>query len=351
MSLNTSSQSRLSFINIMLLIFMVIFLYMVRNYLLSLILALIFAALLTPFYNRVVATFKGSKKSLSAAIVTISFLLVIVIPSILLLEEIVRQALSVVDLVVPAIEQEVQREGGTRSLPKWLPFRDILEPYTAQILERANTLLGDLADSLVGWLSRLTQNTAVFLVNFFILLYAIYSFVRNGSSMIAAARKYLPISARQFDILTKEIVDVSRATLKGALVIGLIQGALVGISLWAAGLHAPVFWGAVAALSSLIPGIGAALVYIPAAVYLIATGHNTAGIGVLVWGLLVVGSVDNFLRPVLVGKDMEMSDVMVLVSTLGGIGLFGITGVILGPLVVGLLQVFINFSYQERTRS
>ncbi len=329
----------------MLVIFLIIFLYMIRNYIVVLIMGFIFAALLTPLYLRLVRSFKG-KRSLSAIIVTLGFLLVVMIPSLFLIEEIIRQAIEVSEALMPLIEEQMT-PNQQKTLPDWFPMRDKLIPYTDQILQRINEGIGALSNAILKGVSNLTQNTAVFFVNFFIMVYAIYGFVRNGDSILKSARKYLPISARQFDTLIEEIVDVSKATLKGAIVIGIIQGSLVGLSFWVAGVSGPLFWGTVAAFASLIPGVGAALVYIPGAIYLYATGHVTAAIGVLTWGLLVVGSVDNFLRPVLVGKDMEMSDVMVLVSTLGGIGLFGIAGIILGPLIVGLLQVFINFSYQE----
>ena len=130
--------------------------------------------------------------------------------------------------------------------------------------------------------------------------------------------------------------SVSRATVKGTLIIALIQGTLGGIGFAVAGIEAPVFWGAVMAVLSMLPGIGATLVWAPVVAYLLIAGQTLAGLGLLAWCAGVVGSIDNFLRPVLVGRDTEMPDLLILLSTLGGIGLFGFSGLVLGPILAAL---------------
>lgn len=332
------------FINTILVILLVIFIYLVRNYLVALILALIFAALLRPVYHWFLKHSK-KKKNLSAALTTILFLLVIAIPTAGLLEEIIRQAIQLSKEVAPLIQQSLQSQNDQAvTLPSWLPFRDVLEPYTADIMARIGNAVGNLSNWILDAVGQATSSTAVVLLNLFIMLYGLFSFVRDGEEMDRAAQKYLPLTSAQYQEVKSQIINVSRATLKGALVIGLVQGLLMGLAFWVCGLPGPLFWAAVTALASLIPGIGAALVYLPAGIYLLATGEHTAGVGMLIWGFGVVGTVDNFLRPVLVGKDVAMSDILVLVSTLGGIGLFGLSGIILGPMIVVLLTAFLNFS-------
>lgn len=132
-------------------------------------------------------------------------------------------------------------------------------------------------------------------------------------------------------------LSVSRATIKGTLVIGVIQGALGGLGFAVAGLDNFVFWAAVMAVLSVLPGIGAMLVWVPVVAYLMMTGQMVAGVGLLLWCALVVGSVDNFLRPVLVGRDTEMPDLLILLSTLGGISFFGASGLVLGPMLAALM--------------
>jgi predicted PurR-regulated permease PerM len=131
-------------------------------------------------------------------------------------------------------------------------------------------------------------------------------------------------------------VSVTRATLKGPLVIGVIQGGLAGVAFALVGIQGALFWGTIMAVLSIIPAVGAAIVWIPAVIYLLGTGQIAAGLGLLVWCGLVVGSSDNVLRPILVGKDTKMPDFLVLLSTLGGIGVCGALGVIIGPIVAAL---------------
>ncbi len=339
------------FIDIVMIGLLLIFFYLIRDYIISLVLALIFAALLDPIYRWFLARLKNNRTG-SAAFTTIIFLLVIVIPGFLLLQEILRQAVQVTEQILPMIQDALSR-GGTQTpeLPKWLPFREYLDPYTNEIFDKLSELIGSFSSFIVRSLSNLGQSTALFFLHFFIMIYGIFSFLMDGDKILKMAQKYLPLNRSQFREVTQEIMGVSRATLKGALVIGMIQGALVGLGFWATGLPAALFWAAVSAVASLIPGIGAALVYLPASIYLLVSGQHTAGVGLLVWGFAVVGSIDNILRPKLVGQDMEMSDIMILVSTLGGIALFGIAGIVLGPLIVGLLSVFIKFNYSENSTS
>lgn len=131
-------------------------------------------------------------------------------------------------------------------------------------------------------------------------------------------------------------VSVSRATIKGTLVIGILQGALAGAAFWMAGINGATFWGTVMAVLSIVPGVGSALIWIPVVIYLLAAGHVFAGIALAAWCGLVVGTVDNLLRPRMVGRDTKMPDLMILLSTLGGIVLFGAVGIIIGPIVAAL---------------
>jgi predicted PurR-regulated permease PerM len=129
---------------------------------------------------------------------------------------------------------------------------------------------------------------------------------------------------------------VIRATIKGSVAVALVQGALGGLIFWILGIHAPVLWGVVMAFLALVPAVGAGLVWLPTAIYLIATGDTWQGVTLIAFGVLVIGLVDNILRPILVGKSTRMPDYLVLISTLGGIAAFGISGFVTGPLIAAL---------------
>jgi predicted PurR-regulated permease PerM len=133
-----------------------------------------------------------------------------------------------------------------------------------------------------------------------------------------------------------QFASITRATVKGTLVIGIIQGGLAGIAFWVAGIEGAAFWGTIMTILSIIPGIGAALVWVPVVILLFVTGQYLTATLLATWCAAVVGTIDNFLRPVLVGRDAKMPDLLILIGTLGGLFLFGPIGFIVGPIVCGL---------------
>jgi len=136
--------------------------------------------------------------------------------------------------------------------------------------------------------------------------------------------------------MLNRFTSVTRATLKGTLIIGILQGGLAGAAFAVVGITGSVFWGAIMAVLSVIPGIGSALVWIPASIVLAASGHVVKALGLAAFCTAVVGSVDNLLRPVLVGKDTQMHELLIFFGTLGGIIMFGIVGFIIGPIIAAL---------------
>ncbi len=331
-------QNREQFIRVLLIVAFVFFCVLIKDYIIPLVLAVIFAGLLYPLYSKLLKKFKG-KSTLASIVTLILFLLLIVIPFVFLLWEIVEQAAFVSKQIFPILEKQLAHSAeGQPSLPEWFPFKKELEPFREQIFDKISELIGGLSSMIVGGLSALTQGTFSFFLNTFVMLYALYYFLVSGTRVLNTAHNYLPLTNKEFDILTNQIASISRATIKGAFFIGIIQGFLVGLGFWVCGIPAFVFWGSVAAVMSIIPSVGTSIVYVPAGLYLLMVGDVGYGIGLLVWGFGVVSSVDNFLRPALVGKDVQMPDVLILVTTLGGIALFGISGIVIGPLIAGLFM-------------
>jgi len=168
------------------------------------------------------------------------------------------------------------------------------------------------------------------------MLYAMVFFLQQKATVLAQLARLSGLPPETQRKLADSIISVSRATIKGTLVIGIIQGALGGIAFAFVGVEAAAFWGVVMAVASVIPAIGPAIVWIPCAIYLAFTGEIASGIGLAVWGVFVVGLADNLLRPALVGRDAQMSDLMVLVSTFGGLAMFGAAGLVIGPVIAGI---------------
>ena len=189
---------------------------------------------------------------------------------------------------------------------------------------------------LVVAASRMTAGTAAFLLDLFVMVYAMFFFFKDGEKILEKIFYYIPLSDEDETRMLQQLTSITRATVKGTLVIGVIQGALAGIAFWVAGIDGAAFWGTIMAILSIVPGIGAALIWVPAVIYLFITGQVLAGTLLLGWCAAVVGTIDNILRPVLVGKDAKMPDLLILVGTLGGLFLFGPIGFIVGPIVCGL---------------
>ena len=182
------------------------------------------------------------------------------------------------------------------------------------------------------------QNTFEFLVSFFVMLYLLFFVLRDGAILSRNIRQALPLAEEQKQALLAKFTTVIRATVKGNVAVALVQGTLGGLAYWFLGVKGALLWAALTAFLSLVPAVGGALVWLPIALYLLATGHTWQGVGLIVWGALVIGSIDNLLRPLLVGKETQMPDYMVLLATIGGIALFGINGFVIGPVIAALFM-------------
>jgi predicted PurR-regulated permease PerM len=182
------------------------------------------------------------------------------------------------------------------------------------------------------------QNTFQFLVSFVVMLYLLYFLLRDGAQLTVLLRRSIPLGQAQTRYLLSKFTTVVRATVQGNILIALIQGALGGIAFAVLGIQGAVFWGVVMAFLSLLPAVGASLVWAPVAIYLLATGSVWQGVALLFWGGVVISLLDSVLRPLLVGKNTRMPDYLVLLSTLGGMSLFGINGFVIGPTIAALFM-------------
>ncbi|RUO47464.1 AI-2E family transporter [Pseudidiomarina donghaiensis] len=182
------------------------------------------------------------------------------------------------------------------------------------------------------------QNTFSFFISLALMMYLTFFLLRDGSKLKELLIKALPIGDEREHALFQKFVEVTRATVKGNLVVAIVQGALGGIIFWILDIPAPLLWGVIMAFLSLIPAVGAALVWFPAGLYLYATGAWVSATVLMAYGAIIIGLADNVLRPILVGRDTKLPDYVVLFSTIGGISLFGINGFVIGPLVAALFM-------------
>jgi len=317
-----------------------VFLFVVRAFLITMLLAAIAAALATPLYDRLrtAAPLRRLRRpdTPAAALTLVLVLVVILVPLIGLLGIVADQAIGVSQSAIPWIQEQAQRPDAFDHLVERVPLLDAVRPYKARVLEKTGELASALGAFLARQLANMTRGAVTFVFHLFVLLYAMFFLLRDGRALLGRVRTVSPLPDEDKQRLLDRFVSVSRATIKGTLVIGLVQGALGGLALWAAGIPSPVFWAAMIVVLSCIPGIGSALVWIPAFLYLVLTGRGVTAAIFAAWFILVVGLIDNFLRPRLVGQDTELPDLLILLSTLGGIAALGPAGLIIGPIVAAL---------------
>jgi len=329
---------RTAFVIILVVAVSALFLAVTWPLLQALLLGALLAGLCHPLY-RWITRLLGGRRSLGAVVTLVILFIVVAGPLSAFLGVVVQQALAVSNQAIPWVQQHFGA-ASTFNAHDWLaqrfPALADYVPSQAQLVESVGAVAKSIGGFLVTVASRMTATTAAFLLNLFVMVYAMFFFFRDGEKILEKIFYYLPLRDEDEGLMLQRFASITRATVKGTLVIGIIQGALAGVAFWIAGIDGSAFWGTIMAILSIIPGVGAALIWVPAVIYLIVTGQVLAGLLLLAWCAAVVGTVDNILRPILVGKDAKMPDLLILVGTLGGLFLFGPIGFIVGPIVCGL---------------
>ncbi len=321
---------------ILLLIFIsAIFFAMIRYFILAIFLAALFASLLMPIFIRIERWCRG-RKNISAVLTMATMLLIVVLPLVMLLGVVAKQAIRISNIAMPWVQQQILESASVDQQLRSLPFYADIELYRDDILQKAGELAGKTGAMLFNSISSLTYSAVNDLFLLFIFLYTIFFFLRDGRELLEKVLSLLPLTYTDQNRLLDKFLSVTRATIKGTLVVGIVQGSLAGFALHVAGIDSVLFWATVMILLSVIPMLGTALVWIPAVLYLVAVGHYPQAIGLFLFCSIVVGQIDNIIRPILIGRDTQMHELLIFFGTLGGIGMFGIFGFIVGPIVAAL---------------
>ncbi len=316
-----------------------VFLWMIQDFLGPLLFAAIFSSLMRPLYLRIKNLTQGRER-VSSALTLLVFVLIIILPLFGFLGLVANQALNVTQNVTPWVQENIANKEQLNQSMHRLPGFHYVAPYSAQILNKLGEMVSGIGNFILHSATALTAGTFIFFLNFTIMVYAMYFFFVDGPTVLEKILYYMPLKHKDEKKLLDGFRSMARATIKGLVVIGIVQGALEGIALWIAGVPSALFWATLMAVLSVIPNIGSALVWLPACIYLFIKGQTTAAVIVFLWCSIAVGSVDNFLRPILVGKDTQVHELIILISTLGGLSLMGLSGFILGP-VLALLFLMI----------
>src|SRR5687768_50134 len=298
----------------------------------------VLAIIFTPFYRRLLGVMKN-RPNLAAITTLLLCLIVVILPVIVmtisLLQEgvVVYQRIRSGELNFGAYFQQIMS-----ALPPWLV--NLLDRSGLKNISELQEMLstGVLQGSQFVAMHALSigQNTFEFVVSFGIMLYLLFFLLRDGAALSSKIKQAIPLSMEHKRHLFGKFTTVIRATVKGNVVVAAIQGALGGLIFSLLGIQGALLWGFVMAFLSLIPAVGAGLIWVPVAIYFLVTGATWQGIVLIGFGVFVIGLVDNLLRPVLVGRDTKIPDYVILISTLGGLVLFGLNGFVIGPVIAAL---------------
>lgn len=310
------------------------------------ILALIFMPL-----QRRLLTLLGGRRNLAAMINVLICIFIVIIPVTLIAGSLVQEGTSVYqrirsgELDVGAYVEKT-RQALPPSVEQWLQSTGLWDFSQMRARLSAGAMQG--SQLIASRALSIGQNTLQFVISLGIMLYLLFFLFRDGVPLGRRIRQAIPLSARYKYQLLNKFIAVIRATVKGNIIVAATQGTIGGLTFWALGIEAAMLWGVIMAFLSLLPAIGSALIWAPVAIYYMIIGNYVGGFVLFFVGVVVIGLTDNFLRPILVGKDTKLPDYVVLISTLGGMALFGINGFVIGPLIAALFIAAWDLFSQER---
>ncbi|MEX2123495.1 MAG: AI-2E family transporter [Woeseia sp.] len=325
-----------AFFFLLLLIVTVAFFGLIADFLKAIFWAAVLALMFRPV-QQVLTRLMPGRPALDALLTTTAVIVSVLIPVSLIALAVAQEAAKLAtDLEAGNVNTEstlLWLEGRIPFLPGLL---DRFQIDVTRIQEGLSTAAIASGKWIAGNAVAIGQNALQFFLQLFVMLYLLFFFIKDGNSIMQAIARILPLDNELQQNLKTRFANVARATLKGTFLISVIQGFIGGLTFWALGIRAAVLWGVVMALFALIPAVGPAVVWLPAAIVLIASGEMAKGLVLIGVGAVVIGLVDNLLRPVLVGRDARLPDYVILLTTLGGIGLFGLSGVLIGPIIAAL---------------
>ncbi len=323
------------------------FVGMVRPFIMALFWAALLSMLFRRPYRLLRLRLRGRDNS-AAAITTVLIVLIVVLPASFIALALVNESFGVYQKIqsgewdftqlVDFIQEETPR------LEKLLREVGVTpEKLKADLANFAVNAARTVADRLFSY----TQDAITFTVQFFLMLYLLFFFLRDGRRILNAITNALPLGNRWERILVERFASVSRATLKGTLIVAIVQGSIGGAIFAILGIDGAIFWGLIMTILSILPVAGSGIVWGPAAAILAWQGMWGKAVILVIVGALGIGLIDNILRPILVGRDTKMPDYLVLIATLGGLGWFGLSGFVIGPVIAALFLTFWDAAGRE----
>jgi len=300
----------------------------------------VIAIVFMPVYVGLLRRWKG-RRTLAALATLFIIVLMVVLPLTLLTGMLVKEGAALYQRVQSGETDFVRYfEQVVAVLPTWL--HDLLDHFGVadfkELQARVTDAVGRGSQAIATYVYSMGQNALDFVIGFFVMLYLAFFLLRDGTALSRRIRAAVPLAPAHRQHLAAKFITVIRATVKGNILVAAAQGALGGLAFWFFGIKGALLWAVLMGFLSLLPAIGAGLIWLPVAIYFLVTGAIWQGVTLIAYGVLVIGLVDNVLRPILVGKDTQMPDYLVLISTIGGMAVFGINGFVIGPVIAAMFM-------------
>jgi predicted PurR-regulated permease PerM len=323
-----------------------VFLYLLKPFFTPLFWAAVIAGIFKPLHERLHARLKRS--NLTATLMLFIIILIIILPAAVIASILVSESMQIYDAIstnTSSIEQKV---------------RDALNvltanPYTYKfklddqfLMAKFGEAVQNIANYIFMHLTSLTQDTLVFLIQFGVMIYTLFFFFRDGDRILQRIMRMCMLESGRGKLLYDKFVATARATLKATILLGGLQGVTGGFIFFFTGIEGAVVWGMLMVVLAILPGIGCSIIWAPAGVVMLLSGHFWEGVAILTFGVLVISVGDNLLRPLLIGSDVELHPLLIFLSTLGGLVVFGLSGFVIGPIIASLFLAIWEMYERER---
>jgi len=310
------------------------FAYIIEPFFFAIFWAVLIAGIFAPLYKRLNKKLKSP--NLCASLTLAAILLCLILPVGLLINLLVVESLDIYKTFDANSAKWINTLTDTfNSLSRHKIFKSLNLDH-ALMVNKSHEAMKVFTEYIVTNISTFTQNTIIFVVQFAVMLYSLFFFLRDGSHLLNTITRYIPVDKRHFNTFINHFMNTSKASLKFTFIIGGIQGLLGGLIFYITGIDRALIWGVLMMAFSIVPAVGSSIIWLPAGVIMLAMGYIWQGVTILVFCGVVISSVDNLLRPALMGRDVQMHSLLIFLSTLGGLAVFGFSGFILGPVIASL---------------
>ncbi len=312
-----------------------VFFYLIRPFFYPIFWAAIIAGIFSPLYRKINTFIKYP--NLSSLLTIIIVLIIIIIPVAIISSLVLKESFT---LYNSFSNNQGPIVSTVKNIFAWIknnPITHKLNIDEQQVTDKLTELAKTATDFIFTAVKNLTQNSLTFLAMFIIMIYTLFFFLKDGDKLLKKLAYISPLGDKYEIVMYKKFTSTARAVLKGTLIVGIVQGALTGLLFYITGIQGAAIWAIIATMFSIVPALGSYIIWLPAGFIMLIVGNFGQGILILAVGTLLISTIDNFLRPVLVGKDTQMHPLLILFSTLGGLIIFGISGFIIGPIITALL--------------